>query len=115
VPPARSKKAGKKSPVGLFALTVVGFALVILLLVIILGKVNQYSSEVNGLRNDLRTISEKIDAIQVPTEPVETVPEITESETTPVTTDPVLAEQNVVFSVTIPGEDSAQKIDAESD
>ena len=97
----------------MFALTVVGFALVILLLVIILGKVNQYSSEVNGLRNDLRTINEKIDAIQVPTEPVETAPETTEPETTPVTTDPVLAEQNVVFTVIIPGEDSTQKIDAD--
>jgi len=113
VPPTRSKKAGKKSLLGLFALTVVGFALVILLLVIILGKVNQYSSEVNGLRNDLRTINEKIDAIQVPTEPVETEPETTEPETTPVTTEPILAEQNVVFTVIIPGEDSTQKIDAD--
>ena len=110
VPPARSKKASKKSLVGLFALTVVGFALVILLLVIILGKVNQYSNEVNGLRNDLRTINEKIDAIQVPTEPIETEPETTEPS---VILDPVLAEQNVVFTVTIPGEDSAQKIDAD--
>lgn len=110
VPPARSKKASKKSLVGLFALTVVGFALVILLLVIILGKVNQYSNEVNGLRNDLRTINEKIDAIQVPTEPIETEPESTEPS---VILDPVLAEQNVIFTVTIPGEDSTQKIDAD--
>ena len=106
---ARSKKNGKKSLLGLFALTVVGFALVVLLLVIILGKVNQYSSEVNGLRNDLRTINEKIDAIQVPTEPIETEPETTEPS---VILDPVLAEQNVVFTVIIPGEDSTQKIDA---
>lgn len=110
VPPARSKKASKKSLVGLFALTVVGFALVILLLVIILGKVNQYSNEVNGLRNDLRTINEKIDAIQVPAEPIETEPESTEPS---VILDPVLAEQNVIFTVTIPGEDSTQKIDAD--
>lgn len=109
VPPARSKKAGKKSLLGLFALTVVGFALVILLLVIILGKVNQYSNEVNELRNDLRTINEKINAIQVPTEPIETEPESTEPS---VILDPVLAEQNVVFTVIIPGEDSTQKIDA---
>lgn len=110
VPPTRSKKAGKKSLLGLFTLTVVGFALVILLLIIILGKVNQYSSEVNGLRNDLRTINEKINAIQVPTEPIETEPESTEPS---VILDPVLAEQNVVFTVIIPGEDSTQKIDAD--
>ena len=110
VAPTRSKKSGKKSLLGLFALTVVGFALVILLLVIILGKVNQYSSEVNGLRNDLRTINEKIDAIQVSTEPDETEPETTEPS---VILAPVLAEQNVIFTVTIPGEDSTQKIDAD--
>ena len=110
VAPAKSKKNGKKSLLGLFVLTVIGFALVIMLLVVILGKVNQYSSEVNGLRNDLRTINEKIDAIQVPTEPVETEPETTEPS---VILDPVLAEQNVVFTVIIPGEDSTQKIDAD--
>lgn len=110
VPPTRSKKAGKKSLLGLFALTVVGFALVILLLVIILGKVNQYSSEVNGLRNDLRTINEKIDELQIATEPVETEPEIT---VPTVVIDPALAEQDVVFTVTIPGEDSTEKIEAD--
>ena len=110
VAPAKSKKNGKKSLLGLFVLTVIGFALVIMLLVVILGKVNQYSSEVNGLRNDLRTINEKIDAIQVPTEPVETEPDTTEPS---VILDPVLAEQNVVFTVIIPGEDSTQKIDAD--
>lgn len=110
VTPTRSKKAGKKSQLGLFVLTVIGFALAIMLLVVILGKVNQYSREVNRLRNDLRTINEKIDAIQVPTEPVETEPESPEPF---VILEPVLAEQNVVFTVIIPGEDSTQKIDTD--
>lgn len=108
VAPTRNKKGGKL--LGLFAFTFVGFALVILLLVIILGKVNQYFGEFNGLRNDLRTTNEKIATIQMPTEPVETEPETTEPS---VILDPVLAEQNVVFVVTISGEDSAQKIDAD--
>ncbi len=106
----RSKKAGKKSLLGLSVITVVGFAIVVLLLVIILGKVNQYSNEVNGLRNDLQAINEKIDALQIATKPVETEPEITDPT---VVVDPVLAEQDVVFTVAIPGEDSTQKIEAD--
>lgn len=112
VPPARSSKAGKKSFVGVFALATVGFALVISLLVIVLGKVNQYSSEVNGLRNDLRRINEKIDAVPLATEQSETEPGNAESSVVP---DPVLANQNVVFTVILPCEDSTQTIDADLD
>lgn len=106
------KKSSKKSLLGLTVLVVVGFAIVILLLVVALGKINQYSREVNGLMNDLRTINEKINATQASTEPVETAPETKE---TTVIFDTVLAEQNVVFTVTIPAEDSTQKIDADLD
>lgn len=106
----QNKKSGKKRLPAIFVLTVIGFALALLLLALILGKVNQYSSEVNRLRNDLRIIITKIDAIQAATEPVETEPEITEPT---VVLDPVLADQNVVFSVTIPSEEPAQKIDAD--
>ena len=63
VEPARTKKNSKKLFLGLALLNVVGFVLVIAILLIIVSKVNQYSTEVNGLRNDLRTISEKMDSL----------------------------------------------------
>jgi len=110
VHPPKGKNHSKKPLLGLTILTVAGFSIVILLLVIALGKVNQYSSEVDGLQNDLRIINEKIDTIQVSTEPIETEPETTDPS---VILDPVLAEQNVIFTVIIPGEASAQKIDAD--
>lgn len=110
VHPPKGKKHSKKSLLGLTILTVSGFAIVILLLVVILGKVNQYSGEVNELRNNLWTINEKIEVIQVATEPVVTEPETTAPS---VIRAPVLAKQNVIFTVIIPSEDSAQKIDAD--
>lgn len=112
VEPARTKKNSKKSFLGLALLNVVGFVLVIVILLIIVSKVNRYSTEVNGLRNDLRTISEKIDSLAQATEPVITEPE--ETEPTSVL-DPVLAEQNISFSAKINGKDSAQGVEADLD
>lgn len=109
--PAR-KKSSKKSLLGLTVLNVVGFMLVMLMLFIIVSKVNQYSTEVNGLRNDLRTISEKIDSIATVTEPVTTEPEVTEPT---VVLDPVLADQDVNFTAKINGEMSAQALEADLD
>lgn len=109
--PAR-KKSSKKSLLGLTVLNVVGFMLVMLMLFIIVSKVNQYSTEVNGLRNDLRTISEKIDSIAAATEPVTSEPEATEPT---VVLDPVLADQDVNFTAKINGEDSAQAMEADLD
>ena len=127
VEPARAKKNSKKPFLGLALLNVVGFLLVIAMLLIVLSKVNQYSTEVNGLRNDLRTISEKIDSLAEATEPVTTEPEAMEPETTepeamePETTeptialDPVLAEQNIIFTAKINSKESALELDADLD
>ena len=114
---ARAKKNSKKPFLGLALLNVVGFLLVIAMLLIVLSKVNQYSTEVNGLRNDLRTISEKIDSLAEATEPVTTEPEVTETESTEPTTilDPVLAEQNVIFTAKINSQESAQELEADLD
>lgn len=112
VEPARTKKNSKKSFLGLALLNVVGFVLVVALLLVIVGKVNQYSTEVNGLRNDLRTISEKINSLADATEPVIIEPDSTEPT---IALDPVLAEQNVSFSAKINGKDSAQGVEADLD
>lgn len=109
--PAR-KKSSKKSLLGLTVLNVVGFVLVIAMLFIIVARANQYSTEVNRLRNDLRTISEKIDSIAAATEPGTTEPEETEPT---VVVDPVLAEQNVNFTAKINGEKSIQGLEADLD
>lgn len=110
--PARTKKNSQKSFLGLALLNVVGFVLVIAILLVIVSKVNQYSTEVNGLRNDLRTISEKINSLAEATEQVIIEPDATEPT---IVLDPVLAEQNVSFSAKINGKDSAQGVEADLD
>ena len=111
VVPTRSKKSVKKLLLGLRIIAAVGFAVVVLLLIVfILGKVNQYSSEVNGLRNDLLAINEKLDSLQAAMEPVETEPTIPEPAAT---IEPALEEQDVIFKVMINSEDSSKKIDAD--
>ena len=110
--PARTKKSNKKSFLGLLIINVVGFALVILMLLLIGSKVNQYSTEVNSLQTELETISEKIDSLAVSTEPVVDEPDVTEPTAVP---DPVLAEQNVKFTVGINGKESAQEVVEELD
>ena len=110
--PAQAKKNSGKSLLGLTLLNVVGFVLVIFMLFLIVGKVNQYSTEVNGLGNDLQTISEKIDSLAVTTEPAATEPEATEPT---IVLDPVLAEQNVIFTAKINHKDSAHKVDVDLD
>lgn len=112
VEPAKTKKSSKKTHLGLTVLNVLGFVLVILMLFVIVSKVNQYSTEVNGLRNDLRTISEKIDSLAEATDPVVTEPEETEPT---VVLDPVLAEQNVSFTVKIDSGDATQNVEADLD
>ena len=112
VEPARTKKNGKKSFLGLALLNIVGFVLVIAILLIIVSKVNQYSTEVNGLRNDLRAMSEKIDSFEEVTEPVIIEPDATEPT---IVLDPVLAEQSVSFYAKINGKDSAQRVEADLD
>ena len=120
------KKNGKKSLLGLTILVAAGFAAVILLLVIVLGQLNQYSGKVNGLRSELQIVGnelqtmrdelhiilEKNDAVEVPVESEITEPDVTETTTAPA---PVLKEQNIIFTLTINGEDSKQKIDANLD
>lgn len=108
----RTKKNSRKSFLSFTVLNVVGFMLVFLMLFVIISKVNQHSSEVNGLRNDLRTISEKIDSLAETTKPIVTEPEATEPT---VVLDPVLAEQNVSFTVKINGKESAQEVEADLD
>ena len=110
--PARCKKGGKKLLIGSIVLTAVGFLLVILLLVSTLSKVDKYesevalyASEVSGLQTDIEAIAEKIDAALTASEP-----EKTEHPT--VAPDPVLAEQNVAFTVTINAEDTSKPVDA---
>lgn len=110
--PAQAKKDGRKSLLGLTVLNMVGLILAVVLLAFTNSKVNNYSTEVNGLRNDLCTISEKIDSLAEATEPVVIEPEVTEHATVPA---PVLAEQNVSFIAKIKGKGSAQELEADLD
>lgn len=112
VEPEKAKKSSKKSLLGLTVLNVIGFVFVILMLFIIVSKVNRYSTEVNGLRNDLRTISEKMESLVEATEPVVIEPEATEST---IAINPVLVEQNVSFTAKINGKGSAQRVEADLD
>lgn len=117
--PVRGKKRDKKSQLWSTALTAFGFLIVIILLVTALNRMKRFEHEISGLQADLGGITEKIDAILSTTEPAETrpieetVPEGTDpietkpDEFTPPTiaSEPVLAEQDVFFNITIGDED----------
>lgn len=105
-PVARSKKTSKKSLLGLTAITILGFVLVVLLLAITLGKVNQYAEAINGLQADMQNITEKLN--------VATEPPSTESTDHLDVVEPVLSKQNVVFTVLVNGDD-AKKVDTSLD
>ena len=103
MPPARSKKSSKKSLLGLTVITILGFVLVVILLVNMLGKINQHTEAINALQTDIQNITEKSD---VATEP----PTTGSSDVL----DPVLSQQNVVFKVTVNG-DEEKKVDTSLD
>ena len=102
-PPVRSKKSSEKSLLGLTVITILGFALVILLLVITLGKINQHAETINALQTDIQNITEKSDTA--------TEPPATESSDV---LDPVLSKQNVVFTVIVNG-DEEKKVNTSLD
>lgn len=81
--------------------------LFLLLLVVSLIKVNHNSNQLQKLQHDLRVADEKVVEMQAAAEQETTVPTVTP--------DPVLAEQDVVFSVAIPEEDSDEEMKAELD
>lgn len=91
------------------ALPLVGIVLIMLLL--LFNTINKYSNEVGELRNELSSMSERIDLIAQTTQNIETKLDEVIAHAVNVGTD--LKEQNINFTVKLISEDAAQKIDTD--
>jgi hypothetical protein len=101
VQPPRKKQNSPKVLMGLAVITVLGFVLVLSMIVAVMGKLDRYSDAVDGLKKDLRNISEQI-------EPDDTTEPAADC-------DSVLAQQDTVIAFRIVQQGFDQNVDASVD
>ena len=99
--PPRKKQNSPKVLMGLAVITVLGFVLVLSMIVAVMGKLDRYSDAVDGLKKDLRNISEQIEPDDT-TEPA-------------ADWDSVLAQQDTVIAFRIVQQGFDQNVDASVD
>ena len=98
-PEVRSGKTNKSVTKKLSVLPLFGAILVLVIAVIIVsGKINQYSAEIKGLRNELNGIASDIDAIEARLQDSEEAGSDEMTESVPEPDEPVFSQQDVSFS-----------------